>query len=352
MGRKGRAHVAVDGIKRYQSKGAWYCYDRTTGIRVRAPFGTPEFFAELEHLRAGAKLARLPQGSLGDVIARYKEFGSWASLKTKTRTSYDRVFAILDPLRAVRLSDMTRPQILKLRDQEYAPKYGRWMANYIVTVLGLIFGFAFDQGAVSTNPLEKRVKRIRKDSSAPVANRPWLPDECRIVIERAPMQLRMPIALAMFSGLRKSDILALEVKDIESGSITVRTSKRGVPVRIPMHASLHEIIGIRLELETQDPHVCLTSRGTPWTETGFNASWNKFKNSLEARGEIAPGLTIHGLRHTLGTRLREAGADDRTIADILGQRSLSQARHYSESAGLPDGARAYVLGLEITKKRS
>jgi integrase len=75
----------------------------------------------------------------------------------------------------------------------------------------------------------------------------------------------------------------------------------------------------------------------------------KFKNSLEARGEIAPGLTIHALRHTLDTRLREAGADDRTIAD---QSSLSQARHYSESAGLPAGARAYVLGLEITKKRS
>jgi site-specific recombinase XerD len=44
---------------------------------------------------------------------------------------------------------------------------------------------------------------------------------------------------------------------------------------------------------------------------------------------------MHGLRHTLGTRLREAGADDRTIADILGQKSVSMGRFYSENAALP-----------------
>ena len=30
-------------------------------------------------------------------------------------------------------------------------RYGRWMANYIVTVLGLLFGFAMDIGDVMVN---------------------------------------------------------------------------------------------------------------------------------------------------------------------------------------------------------
>ena len=72
---------------------------------------------------------------------------------------------------------------------------------------------------------------------------------------------------------------------------------------------------------------------------GFAASWGKLRRALEADGVIARGLTSHGLRHTLGARLREAGADDRTIADILGQRSASMARRYSENAALPDHAR-------------
>src|SRR3954454_20790622 len=70
---------------------------------------------------------------------------------------------------------------------------------------------------------------------------------------------------------------------------------------------------------------------------------------LEAEGLIEAGLTPHGLRHTLGTRLREAGADDRTIADILGQKSVSMARHYSENAALPAHARALVRSLNHTE---
>ena len=85
---------------------------------------------------------------------------------------------------------------------------------------------------------------------------------------------------------------------------------------------------------------------------GFAASWGKLRRALEAEGVIARGLTSHGLRHTLGARLREAGADDRTIADILGQRSASMARRYSENAALPDHARDLVSNLNLTGKRS
>jgi integrase len=69
---------------------------------------------------------------------------------------------------------------------------------------------------------------------------------------------------------------------------------------------------------------------------------------------IEPGLTPHGLRHTLGTLLREAGADDRTIADVLGQKSTAMARHYSENAELPAKAKQLVKGLNHvgTPKRS
>jgi integrase len=92
-----------------------------------------------------------------------------------------------------------------------------------------------------------------------------------------------------------------------------------------------------------------SSYGEPWTESGFNASWRTFKKRLEAEGLIESGLMPHGLRHTLGTRLQEAGADNRTIADILAQKSVSMARHYSENAALPAHACALVRGLNHTR---
>jgi integrase len=89
-----------------------------------------------------------------------------------------------------------------------------------------------------------------------------------------------------------------------------------------------------------------------WTESGFNTSFRTFKLALEKDEAIGKGLTLHGLRHTLGTRLREAGADDRTIADILGQKSTAMARHYSESARLPDQTRELLMNLDPTKAKN
>ncbi|HEY8650732.1 MAG TPA: hypothetical protein VIL70_07440, partial [Chthoniobacterales bacterium] len=102
------------------------CYDRATGTRLKADFGTPEFFAELKALRALKKSAHLPKGSLGETVRIYKEIGGFPALRPKTQLSYERVFKILDPLRAVKMAEMTRPQILTLRNEEYLPKYGRW----------------------------------------------------------------------------------------------------------------------------------------------------------------------------------------------------------------------------------
>jgi hypothetical protein len=46
--------------------------------------------------------------------------------------------------------------------------------------------------------------------------------------------------------------------------------------------------------------------------------------------------------------LREAGADDRTIADILGQKSVNMGRFYSENAALPAHAGALLRDLKLT----
>lgn len=105
-----------------------------------------------------------------------------------------------------------------------------------------------------------------------------------------------------------------------------------------------------MPLASDSDVLCVSSRGDPWTPMGWNTSWGKFRRSLEAEGVIGRGLTCHGLQHTLRTRLREAGEDDRTIADILGLRSTAMARHYSENAALPDTAKALVTGLNLTGK--
>jgi integrase len=344
--------VRVRGIKQYRhpKTGILYTYHRASGKRIVAEFGTPEFFEELAAIEKASKKPTTVPGSLGLVIAEYMQSpADWAVLRPATKTSYEKVFLVLKPLHDMPLIRMDRRFIHALRDKKLLPKHGRWLANYTVTVLGILFRFAKDRGWLTDNPLAERVKKIRRaGDDTDAKNRPWAEEECRIVLERAPAHIRLPLAVAMCAGLRKTDFLSAKLSSIRDAHIVVRTSKRGVPIAVPVHPILAEAIAQRPASDSDV--LCVSSRGQPWTPMGWNASWGKLRRALEAEGVIGKGLTCHGLRHTLGTRLREAGADDRTIADILGQRSTAMARHYSENAALPDQAKALVTGLNLTGK--
>jgi integrase len=55
---------------------------------------------------------------------------------------------------------------------------------------------------------------------------------------------------------------------------------------------------------------------------------------------------MYGLRHTVAVILREFGADERTIADALGQKTNEMARHYADGAHLKPKMRGVVASLD------
>jgi integrase len=71
-----------------------------------------------------------------------------------------------------------------------------------------------------------------------------------------------------------------------------------------------------------------------------------FLVELRAAGKIEPGLSFHGLRHTCGTRLAEAGCDPATIAAVLGQLTSKMGEHYSRTARRHHLASAAIERME------
>lgn len=339
-------------IQRFTQDGVDYVYFRAPGaekVRLFSEPGTAEFDAELLIARKGKANGAKP-GTLGFLIADFKDTDDWRDLKEKTRISYERAFEALKPLHPVGLTALTRPKVFQIRDKIIKPKHKRWMANYCVTVLGILFSYAHNHGIMRSNPLAEKVKKIRRQRGTPRANRPWTLAERDAVLTAAPWHLKLPIALALCTGLRKTDILALTKSDIESGRILIWTSKRDTPIKLPLHPILlnalarrPDKIGKRNVVALQ---VCITSRGMPWTETGYNASWSKFRNKLVKDGKIAPGLTMHGGRHTTGTLLKEAGAHDDDIKLV----GITMAGHYSREANMPDDLENKVINLPIQTK--
>jgi hypothetical protein len=123
------------------------------------------------------------------------------------------------------------------------------------------------------------------------------------VLEGAPDHMRPAIALMMFAGLGSKDALTLLRTFAKSGQISTRRSKTGEAVFWPMPARLADILdNAPVQMATT---LCANSRGTPWTLSDFSASWRTLRVRLERKGFIGPGLTLYGLRHTVGHPSRE-----------------------------------------------
>lgn len=320
--------VRIKGIKRYRRRGKWYCYHRATGRRLRAEFGTGEFFAELATLeRRTAEKKALP-GTLGMLIKMYQASPRFADLAPSTRAGYRKIIDILQPLDEMPLSNLTPPFVAGLRDK-LADQRGRRTANFVMSLLSVVAEHGREFGVLDANPV-KGMKRVRRPSGSAQQNRPWSRNECRAVISELPPHLALPVALAMFTGLRQGDVLALTKAAIKDGLISRRTGKTGQIVSIPIHPDLADLLANAPKHDAVT--IAANLAGKPWTSDGFRASLGKEMKALLSGGQIEPGLTFHGLRHTVGTLLREVTDDLDLIRRWLGQKTLAMAIHYSSTA--------------------
>ena len=289
-------------------------------------------------------------GTLGLLICAYRSSPAFQDLAPRTQSDYQKVFDYLRPIADTPLIRFDRPLVVRIRDKAAAAK-GRRFGNYLKTTLSLLFAWGAERGYLGANPASG-IKGMRRQKDAPEANRPWADAERHAVLDSAPGHMRPAIALMMFTGLGPKDALTLPRNHWRSGELATRGAKTGEPVYWPIPVPLDMIL--RNTPAHSATTLCATSTGRPWTISGFRASWRTLRVRLEKEGLVGPGLTLYGLRHTVAVILREAGHDERTIADALGQRTIEMARHYAKGADLRGKMRGVVKSFdaELAKRRT
>jgi len=230
---------------------------------------------------------------------------------------------------------------------------GRKWGNYTKIVLSLLFAWGKERGYCKDNPASG-VRALKPPKDTPQANRPWIDSEREIVLAALPEHMKLPITLMMFCGLDPQDALKLPKNAIVEGRIDVRRGKTKVPVWMPLPQPVIEAICAASLDNTNSVIICVNSKGRPWTVSGFHSSWRKCRLSLEKSGHVQSGLTLKGLRHTVATILAEMGMDERTIADVLGQKTIEMARHYSTRADKSRKMKSVIKSFEheLSNRRS
>lgn len=147
--------------------------------------------------------------------------------------------------------------------------------------------------------------------------------------------LKRDLALAELlygSGLRISEALGLDVLDVDPASGAVRVMGKGSKERLaPLSDTSREALlawlGVRDDLlaEPTQPALFVGARGGRLDRRQAT----RIMEDLCRRAGLAQVISPHGLRHSFATHLLEAGADLRSVQELLGHARLATTQRYT-----------------------
>ncbi|MBC8048517.1 MAG: tyrosine-type recombinase/integrase [Chitinophagales bacterium] len=158
----------------------------------------------------------------------------------------------------------------------------------------------------------------------------------------------MAAALALYTGQRQSDVLAMRWSNVRDGLIAVTQAKTGKKLWIPLHGNLTAAIG---EIHRDRVHILTSSKRTPWTSDGFKSSWNAEFKRPKMQSLKEAGCVFHGLRKSAVVFLLEAGCSDAEVSSITGQ-SRQMVEHYARQVNQRKLAASAVLKWEAAEART
>jgi integrase len=266
------------------------------------------------------------------------------------------------------MADLRKPRQLRLGAEPQAPMAAT--VNRQMDVLRHMMNWAVGREYIEQSPFkrgsETLIKKLREDNQR---RRRISPDEEAALIDAAPPHLEAMLIVAIDTGMRQGEMLAMRFGDIDfkRGLITLRaaTTKSKRSRVIPMSTDrLRDVLQwLRVdadeEWKSDEALVFSNEVGEPlcfvhstWMRTvlkahGIAITWGAgvdykgpSKESQAAFRKI--NLRWHDLRHEYASRLVEEGVPLAQVGDLLGHASITTTERY-------DNQRLETLQLAVTK---
>ena len=146
---------------------------------------------------------------------------------------------------------------------------------------------------------------------------------------------RMILELLYATGIRRSEAIGLEVKDIDFHSLQIRILGKGgkerlAPISRPLADNLEAYLLDRNQAFPGLEHtrLFLTDKGKPLYPKLMYNIVHKYLSMVTSNGMRGP----HALRHSFATHLSENGADLNAIKALLGHSSLASTQVYTHNS--------------------
>ncbi len=235
--------------------------------------------------------------------------------------------------------DAKQSDILRYLAERVAKKYSARANARLLSSLKQFYRYLMRSGRIRHNPTElisaPKISRLLPDSlsendieillNSPDVNDIYgLRDKCML-------------ELMYSSGLRVSELVGLEIAQINRNLGVVRLSGKGNKERLTpvgeealywLDKYLREARPMLVQQSNLNNFLFLSSRGSAITRQAF---WQHIKKYLLKAG-LKASYSPHSLRHAFATHLLNHGADLRTVQMLLGHSNLSTTQIYTHIA--------------------
>ena len=336
-----RLPYVVEDVDRHGNVRVYFRRRGQPKVRIHPSPGTPEFsilyHALVNEMEAGLAPAppndEVRRGTYRWLCVQYFSAPEFKRLDPRTQRNIRSIleYTMMECVRPDRvetfanfpLASMTTKAIRVLRDRKTDLPGA---ADKRVKTIRRLFTWAAQNDLVTHNP----ARDVNLISPVTGGFRTWTLEEVEQFEDRHPIgtRARLAVALLLYTGVRRSDIVLLGKQHVRDGWLRFTARKnvrnRPVTVEIPVLRVLQEIID---QSPVGDLTFLVTHYGRPFTGDGFG---NWFRERCREAGLC--NHSPHGLRKLGATLAAENGATASMIMAIYGWRTLQQAERYTRAA--------------------
>jgi integrase len=311
----------------------WICYWDAQGRKRREKAGTKSNAIDLYRKRKNEALQgkKLPEKLRRATVAFAdiaKDALAYSKLhKRSHRDDGYRMTHLVDWFGS-RAAESITPQDIEqaLTDAAEENKWLPGTVNRHRSLLSLTYRLAIRNGKVRENP----VGQVPRKQENNIRTRFLEPEEeasLRVKI-RALYPAREPeFDLALHTGMRRNEQWKLRWQDVNLRAriITIPQSKHGALRHVPINSVAGKALETLSKSRNDSLYVCAGS------DQREGRDWERWFEGCLGEAKIAD-FRWHDLRHTFASRLAMAGVSLRTLAELLGHKTLAMVMRYAHLA--------------------
>jgi hypothetical protein len=257
-------------VVRVKGRPYYYCHLGRGTKAAKKPIRLPDDPRDPEFWIAYRRAMDEPEpqrsrNAVGALVEAYKASPEWKQLADSTRANGELYLKrITEAWGTLEVRGIEPKHVLALRDHySGAPA----AANNLVRCLSSMISWSVPRGWRTDNPC-LLVPKLRGGEGY----EPWPWEMIELAREHLRSDLWQAAAVALYSGQRMGDALAMRWDHVSGNIIAVAQQKTRKRLAIPLHENLR---GILSAIPKTAVTILTSTAGTPWTPDGFKTSWQK-----------------------------------------------------------------------------